>query len=98
MSNNPQNEPNQVPPRMPSATATAEATQIGVTHLVGISLAQAQAVAVTTSEEIITRAASLLLQTVIVPGTYTSEGTLIEAVAVPWFDIIAILKKDPTIA
>jgi restriction system protein len=41
---------------------------------------------------------SLLLQTVIVPGARTNEGTLIEAVALPWFDIIAILKTDPSIA
>ena len=41
---------------------------------------------------------SLLLQTVIVPGTRTNEGTLIEAVALPWFDIIELLKTDPGIA
>jgi restriction system protein len=41
---------------------------------------------------------SLLLQTVIVPGERTDEGTLIEAVALPWFDIIAFLKADPGIA
>jgi restriction system protein len=41
---------------------------------------------------------SLLLQTVILPGARTNEGTLIEAVALPWFDIIAFLKADPSIA
>jgi restriction system protein len=41
---------------------------------------------------------SLLLQTVIVRGAQTDEGTLIEAVALPWFDIIAFLKTDPSIA
>jgi restriction system protein len=41
---------------------------------------------------------SLLLQTVIVPGARTNEGTLIEAVALPWFDIIEFLKTDPSIA
>ena len=46
----------------------------------------------------IANAASLLLQTLIVPGERTNEGTLIEAVAVPWFDIIAFLKTDPSIA
>jgi restriction system protein len=35
---------------------------------------------------------------VIVPGARTKEGTLIEAVALPWFDIIAFLKTDPSIA
>jgi len=41
---------------------------------------------------------SLLLQTVVVPGARTNEGTLIEAVALPWFDIIAFLKTDPNVA
>jgi hypothetical protein len=41
---------------------------------------------------------SLLLQSVIVPGTKTVEGQLIEAVALPWFEIIELLKNDPTIA
>jgi len=41
---------------------------------------------------------SLLLQTVIVRGGRTSEGTPIEAVALPWFDIIAFLTTDPSIA
>src|ERR1700737_2419726 len=42
--------------------------------------------------------ATLLLQTVIVPGARTDEDRLIEAVALPWFDIIAFLKTDPSIA
>jgi restriction system protein len=41
---------------------------------------------------------SLLLQTVIVPGAQTAEGRLIEAIPVPWFEIIAFLKTDPRIA
>jgi hypothetical protein len=41
---------------------------------------------------------TLLLQTVIVRGARTNEGTLIEAFALPWFDIIASLKTDPSIA
>jgi restriction system protein len=41
---------------------------------------------------------SLLLQTVLVAGDRTNEGILIEAVALPWFDIIAFLKADPSIA
>jgi restriction system protein len=40
----------------------------------------------------------LLLQAVIVPGDKTAEGRLIEAVAIPWFDIVALLQKDPNIA
>ena len=42
--------------------------------------------------------ANLLLQTIIVPGSKTTEGRLIEAVAVPWFEIIEILSNDPNVA
>ncbi len=42
--------------------------------------------------------ANLLLQTLVVPGRRTSEGQLIEAVAVPWFEILERLNKDPTLA
>jgi restriction system protein len=41
---------------------------------------------------------NLLLQTVIAPGIKTNEGQLIEAVAVPWFEIIELLKQDSNIA
>jgi restriction system protein len=40
----------------------------------------------------------LLMQTVIVPGEKTAEGTLIAAVAVPWFDIVEKVLADPAIA
>lgn len=43
-------------------------------------------------------AAQLLLQAVIVPGERINEGRLIRAVALPWFDIIKLLKQNPTIA
>lgn len=42
--------------------------------------------------------ANLLLQTVVVVGDKTSEGRLIEAVTLPWLDIIERLKNDPTLA
>jgi restriction system protein len=41
---------------------------------------------------------SLLLKTVVVPGAKTEEGFLIEAVALPWFEIIELLKDDPSLA
>jgi len=37
----------------------------------------------------------LLLQTVVVPGGKTTEGQIIEAVTIPWFQIIALFEKDP---
>jgi len=42
--------------------------------------------------------AQLLLQAVIRSGDRTDEGKLIEAVTLPWFDIIALLEKDPNAA
>ncbi len=41
---------------------------------------------------------SLLLQSVIVLGDRTLEGQLVEAVAMPWFDLIDFLNRDPTFA
>ena len=41
---------------------------------------------------------SLLLQAVIVPGAKTDEGQLVEAVALPWFEIIEVLGRDPSLA
>jgi restriction system protein len=40
----------------------------------------------------------LQIMTIIVPGQKTTDGQLVEAVALPWFDIVEILKKDPTAA
>jgi restriction system protein len=73
---------------------------IGTSVGVGLSGASAFAAAgeIGTRIEHVTRTADLLLQAVIVPGVRTNEGRLIEAVTVPWFDIIALLDKDPSIA
>jgi restriction system protein len=37
---------------------------------------------------------AILLQTVVVRGEKTHDGTLIEAVALPWFTIVALLEQD----
>lgn len=42
--------------------------------------------------------AALLMQTLIVAGSVASEGRLIEAVAIPWFEIISHIKGDPSVA
>jgi restriction system protein len=44
------------------------------------------------------RTVSLLIRAVVVPGSRTSEGRIIEAVALPWFDIIELIEKDPAVA
>jgi restriction system protein len=41
---------------------------------------------------------NLLLQTVIVAGAKTDEGQLIVAVTLPWFEIVALLSRDPSLA
>jgi restriction system protein len=41
------------------------------------------------------RKVELTLAAVIVPGDKTAEGTLIEAVALPWFEIVKMLERDP---
>ena len=66
-----------------------------------ISVSVSDAIHVTDSLDAkltIVSSVNLLLQTVIVPGTVVSEGRLIEAVTIPWFDIIALLKENPSIA
>ncbi|HZE54301.1 MAG TPA: restriction endonuclease [Bradyrhizobium sp.] len=40
----------------------------------------------------------LIMKAIIVPGDKTSEGVLIEAVALPWLDIIEMVLKDPAAA
>jgi restriction system protein len=39
---------------------------------------------------------TLLSQVVIVPGGKTNNGQLIEAVTLPWFEIIRLLNRDPS--
>jgi hypothetical protein len=38
---------------------------------------------------------AITLKALLVPGERTSEGVLIEAVAVPWFDILDRFHRDP---
>jgi len=43
--------------------------------------------------------ADLLVQTVIIPSTNTNdEGQIIDAVTLPWFEIIDLLRRDPSVA
>lgn len=51
-----------------------------------------------TTEAAMISSTNLLLQTVIVPGRKTDEGQLIEAVTIPWLEIIELLRNDPGIA
>jgi restriction system protein len=102
MSDDPKKEPSDAPRGivLSGAGAVTAAGNIGVEHRVVFSgVAALSAVGdIATRVEDVTRVVDLLLQTVIVPGAPTDEGRLIEAVALPWFDIIALLQKDPSIA
>jgi restriction system protein len=40
----------------------------------------------------------LVMKAIIVPGEKTSEGVLVEAIALPWHDIIEEVLKDPSAA
>jgi len=41
---------------------------------------------------------SLLLQTVVLRGARTDEGAVIEAVLLPWFEIVEAITRDPGLA
>lgn len=53
---------------------------------------------VSSAAERVFASAGLVLQAVVSPGEKTDEGRLITAVTVPWFEIVELLKKDPTLA
>jgi hypothetical protein len=67
-------------------------------NTVPIALMGASAGSFTVAVKSIRAISDLLLQAVIVRGDKTAEGRLLEAVTIPWFDIIALLQKDPSIA
>jgi restriction system protein len=41
---------------------------------------------------------SLIVKSVIIPGPKCSEGQIVEAVALPWFEIVRFLTSDPAAA
>jgi restriction system protein len=97
--------PNGFPPSDPRSIPAAVMATSGTTETITITAqvtdaAGATATATATATRTLLRAdtAKLLLQTVIVPGARTDEGRLIEAVTLPWFDIVSLLTKDPSAA
>jgi restriction system protein len=64
----------------------------------GEGKAIASAAVISANLQSISAVSDLLLQAVVVPGEKTAEGTLIQAVAIPWFDIIELLRNDPNLA
>jgi restriction system protein len=102
LSDDPKKAPSDAPRgiALSGAGAFTAAGQIGVTHSVVLAGAAAFTAAgeLGARVDVVARAVNLLLQAVIVPGKKEDEGTLIEAVALPGFDIIALLERDPNIA
>jgi restriction system protein len=39
---------------------------------------------------------TIVLQALVIPGSNTDNGVLIEAVAIPWFKIVDLIQKDPS--
>jgi restriction system protein len=62
------------------------------------SWASASAQIIPGDVDAVTATSSLVMQAVIVPGDKTKEGRLIEAVTLPWFDIVRLLRTDPNVA
>lgn len=67
-------------------TAQARARQMAAV-LASVDLAQ--------RNNVLLDSPAVLLQAVIVPGDKTLEGQLIEAVALPWFEIIDLITRSP---
>lgn len=82
------NEDNAKRTACPSCGSTAREISVSTTISVSASL---------TVNYNILSSTNLLLQAVIVPGEKIKEGCLIEAVSLPWFDIIELIRNDPSI-
>ncbi|WP_454629477.1 restriction endonuclease [Bradyrhizobium cenepequi] len=67
-------------------------------HMEASSLAVASSGIGVPSLHELTAVASLVMQTIIVPGNRTTDGQLIEAATLPWFEIVRILNEDPSAA
>ncbi len=46
----------------------------------------------------VAKISDLVLKAVVLPGEKTSEGTMVEAVAIPWFEILKLLQENPNLA
>jgi restriction system protein len=81
----------------PVCGSTTRRFQVTANMMIGVE-ATASVGVISGSVQSIRAVSDLLLQAVVVPGGKTAEGRLIEAVAIPWFDIIALLQRDPNLA
>ena len=78
-----------VPGRGPAGFPFARAAMQQLYPQTGTILTSSQ------NSELLLDGPSILLQAVIIPGDQTTEGQLVTAVALPWFEIIEILQRSP---
>lgn len=77
------------------ATARTVAVSVGgVLSIGGTATAAVTAAVVKASASL----APLLLQAIVIPGDKVSEGQLVQAVSLPWFEIVAAIRSDPAMA
>ncbi len=81
----------------PACGSTARKFEVAITTMIGTEVTASVGV-ISANVRAITPVSDLLLQAVVVAGDKRTEGRLIEAVATPWFDIIELLKREPSIA
>jgi restriction system protein len=84
--------------RKPCPKCGSKARKYSVTAVAYASLDIRAEVTASSMASFVIRSANLLLQAVIIPGDKTREGQLIQAVTIPWEDIIKLLQNDPSIA
>ena len=77
-----------------TAVHAAVAAQHRAAHMIAVQNAARLSRAVA---PLLNPSPGVLLQAVVVPGEKTTEGQIIEAVAIPWFTIIDLIQRDPAV-
>jgi restriction system protein len=83
--------------RKPCPKCGSKSRKYSVTGVVSASATVSGRTTISAAATVI-YSANLLLQTVVIPGVKTREGQLIQAVTVPWGEIVKLLQSDPAIA
>jgi len=89
-----------VPPeeRKPCLKCGSKARKYRVTTVAYASLDIRGEVTASSMAWFVIRSTNLLLQAVVIPGDKTREGQLIQAVTIPWGEIVRLLQNDPAMA
>jgi restriction system protein len=83
-------------PRSPCPNCEAEARTIHASSVAQLHIRGSASATVTAAREN-SDLPALLMQTLIIPDGRNEEGQLIRAVAVPWFEIIEAIRRDPSL-